>query len=75
MLLVSETIAAKCRRHPTGPDSVRCCDDGAWAQALRQANTSRLRDWSVLVSDLIGTLSAAYHVVLQRNNGHLDRYW
>jgi hypothetical protein len=36
----------------------------------RQSNRSRgLRDWSVRRAILIGTLSRAYHVVLQRNNG------
>ena len=32
------------------PDRIqtRCRDDGAWAQASRQANRSRLRDWSAL---------------------------
>lgn len=62
---------AKCRRHRI---QTRCRDDGAWAQAPRQATRSRLRDGSVPASDLIGTLRAAYHVVLQRNNGHPDRY-
>jgi hypothetical protein len=74
MLLVSETIA---RRNVAAiqPDRIqtRCRDDGALAQASRQANRSRLRDWSVPASDLIGTLRAAYHVVLQHNNGHPDR--
>jgi hypothetical protein len=75
MLLVSETSA---RRNVAAiqPDRIqtRCRDDGEWAQASRQANRSRLRDWSVPASDLIGTQRAAYHVVLQRNNGHLDPY-
>jgi hypothetical protein len=31
------------------------------------------RDWSARRAILIGTLRAAYHVVLQRNNGHPDR--
>jgi hypothetical protein len=31
-------------------------------------------DWSPRRAILIGTLRAAYHVVLQRNNGHPDRY-
>jgi len=59
------------------PDRIqtRWRDDGAWEQASRQANRSKLRDWSVPASDLIGTLRSAYHVVLQHNNGHPDRYW
>src|SRR5277367_3269436 len=40
----------------------------------RQWNRSRgLRDWSARRAILIGTLSRAYHVVLQRNNGHAYR--
>jgi hypothetical protein len=75
MLVASEAIA---RRNVAAiePDRIqtRCRDDGARAQVSRQSNGSRLRDWSVPASDLIGTLRAAYHVVLQRNNGHPDRY-
>ena len=40
------------------------------ARFSRQSNRSRgLRDWSARRAILIGTLSRAYHVVLQRNNG------
>ena len=75
MLLVSEAIA---RRNVAAiePDRIdtRRRDDGARAQVSRQSNRSRLRDWSARRAMLIGTLRWAYHVVLQRNNGHPDRY-
>ena len=69
MLLVSEAIG---RRNVAAiePDRIqtRCRDDGAWAQVSRQSNRPRLAGLVGLASDLIGTLRAAYHVVLQRNN-------
>ena len=74
MLLASETIAKR-NVAAIEPDGIQTRSrDDAWAQAPRQANRSRLRDWSVSASDVIGTLRCAYHRVLQRNNGHPDRY-
>jgi len=75
MLLVPEVIT---RRNVAAaePDRIetRCRDDGARAEGSRQSNRSMLRDWSARRAMLIGTLRWAYRVVLQRNNGHPDRY-
>jgi hypothetical protein len=58
-------------------DPPRWWGGAAWRAARHGDETryrSRLRDGSVPASDLIGTLRCAYHLVLQRNSGHPDRY-
>jgi hypothetical protein len=74
MVLAPEAIA---RRNAAAiePDRIqtRCRDDGARAQAFATTEqVSRTAGLSVRRAILIGTLSRAYHVVLQRNNGQPD---
>jgi len=71
MLMVSDTIA---RRNAAGPDldqMPRRRRMGPGFATIKEVETAGL---VALRAMLIGTLRATYHVVLQRNNGHLDLY-
>ena len=74
MVLAPEAIA---RRNAAAiqPDRIqtRCHDDGARAQVFATIEqVSRTAGLVGPASDSHRTLSRAYHVVLQRNNGHPD---